>query len=86
MLPEDVQWYIWKIYYTNNVKPRIDHKDWWIHSVRSRTVLSKNYMDAEKFPGFADCFAYGNTVPPHKHSKHFLLLTGVYLANRIFVP
>jgi len=49
MLPDDVQWYIWRMYYTNNVKPCMEHNNWWFHTVLCRANRGKYFTDNPMF-------------------------------------
>lgn len=59
-LPDDIQWYIWKIYFNKYVVPHFQYKDWWWHTVKVRgDVNILSYLDAEKssFPSKGEYFA-----------------------------
>ena len=49
-LPDDIQWYIWKIFFSKYVISHLKYKDWWFHNVKNRSNISiKSYLDAEIF-------------------------------------
>ena len=59
-LPDDIQWYIWKIYFSKNVVVHFGYKDWWWHSVKVRgDVNILFYLDPEKstYPTKGDYFS-----------------------------
>lgn len=49
MLPDDVQWYIWRMYYTHHVKPCMEHKNWWFNNVMCRANRGRYYMENPQF-------------------------------------
>ena len=46
-LPEGVQFLIWKKVFTLEIVPRLEHKDWWFHTVKCRSESHIGYLDAE---------------------------------------
>lgn len=64
-LPENVQYEINKIIFSNTIVPCFSHKDWWWHTVICRANKGKFKMEN---PGFLDSevhggsqfFSYGN--------------------------
>jgi hypothetical protein len=46
-LPEELQWVINKINYSETIVPCFKHKDWWFHTVKARSDGWKEYIDPE---------------------------------------
>ena len=49
-LPELVQYKINKILFSQEVLPNLEHKDWWWHTVKSRSECWEHYIDPENIP------------------------------------
>jgi hypothetical protein len=64
-LPEGLQYFIWRDVYSSTILPYFRHKDWWFHTVKSRSEGWSGYIDAEMshhFPSDHGFFSYGQSV------------------------
>lgn len=60
-LPDDIQWYIWKIFFSKYVVIHFQYKDWWWHRVRCRGDTNITwYLDSEMstYPTKKQFFSY----------------------------
>jgi hypothetical protein len=46
-LPNDIQWIINKLVFSETVLPCFRHKDWWWHTVKARSESWEKYIDVE---------------------------------------